>query len=213
MILLCHGLLDFPFQVDGAKLNELPEVAYDDIASGRLAEAERLASQPFPEGVKPFNNYYYDSNFDEIYPDFDPQTGYEISLHPEEFPMRFVYFYQAEINNIPVVVVTLQVLNKDNTSIFIHIVESRKYIESDRDEWNKYLQLQDMPIFNMALGGSKYNDLCKVGWSEAVTQVVCPLNAPQKDRLQATMQKVAEEQSIPEEWEQVLFVTQVGGWY
>jgi hypothetical protein len=205
-------LLEIQFQTDGTKLNELPEVTYEDIASGRLAEAERLASQPFPEGVKPLNNYYYDSDFTAVYPDLDPQTGYEFSLHPEEFPMRFVYFYQAEINNISVLVATLQVLNKDNTSIFIHMVESRKFINSYRDYFDKTIRLQRGPMFSMAFGGDKY-DVCKNSWSEAVTQVVCPLSAPQKDRLQTATQKLVEEQSIPEEFEEVLFVLSSGRWY
>lgn len=205
-------LLDIEFQTDCTKLNELPEVTYEDITSGRLAEAERLAAQPFPEGVKPLNNYYHDSNFSGIYPDIGGETGYEFSLHPEKFPMRFPFCYQAEMNNIPIVTATLQLLNEDDTSIFIHMIESRKFINSYPDYWNKVIRLQRRPTFDMALGGDKY-DHCKNGWSEAVKQVACPLNAPKRDRLQIAMQRLIEKQSIPEEFERVLFVLSSGRWY
>ncbi len=205
-------LLDFPFQTNGENIGNFPTITLEDITSGRLAEAERLASQPFPDGVEPLNNYYYDSNYGDIYPDLDPQTGYEFSLHPEKFPMRFVYFYQAEINNIPIVMVTLQVLNKDNVSIFIHMVESTKYINSDRDWWNGDVQLRRVPGFDMALGGDSY-DHCKNGWSEAVKQVACSLNGPKRDELQKAMQRLVAEQKIPEEFERILFVQSSGRWY
>jgi hypothetical protein len=204
-------LLQINFETDRTKFSEFSAINYEDITSGALAEAERLAAQPFPEDVQPLGNYYYDSNYGNIYPNFNSKTGLEFSLHPEKFPMRFVYFYQVKINNVPVVMATLQVLNKDYSSVFIHMVDSRKFLDSQGDRWNNIIQLQRSPIFDMALGGTLY-DPCKDGWSDAVKQV-CLLNTSQKTVLETAMQEWITEQKIPEELEQTLFVLESGRWY
>ncbi|MCX6705610.1 MAG: hypothetical protein NTV24_00690 [Candidatus Woesebacteria bacterium] len=204
-------LLQIKFETDGTKFNEFPVVNYEDVTSGALAESERLATQPFPEGVEPVNNYYYDSNYGTIYPNYDPQIGYEFSIHLEKFPMRYVYFYQTKIGDVPVVMATLQVLNKDNSSVFIHIVESRDFLESQKNWWTNNIQLRRRPVFGLALGGTEYN-YCEDGWSEAAKQV-CGLNAPHKAYLQELSQKWITEQKIPEELEGVLFTLQSGRWY
>jgi len=213
-------LLDIKFETDGGKLNEFPTIFYDDITSGRLAEAERLVAQPFPKGVEPLDNYYYDPRDGSVYPEFyDPyfpniEASIEFSKYPETFPMRFVYFYQMEINKIPTVVATLQVLNKDYSSIFIHMVESKKSINSDPDYWNKTIQLQRRPRFDLALGKNEDGqyDYCKDGWSEVVKEVACFLNGPKRDELQKAAQKLGEEQKIPEEFEEVLSLFTSGLW-
>ena len=204
-------LLQIKFETDGTKFSEFPEVTYEDITSGALAEAERLAAQPFPEGVKPVSNYYHDLNYGTIYPDHDPQTSYEFSIHPEKYPMRFVYFYQATVNNVSVVVATLQVLNQDYSSVFIHMVESRDFLNSQGNWWNDNIQLQRLPIFSLALGGTKY-DYCENGWSEAAKQV-CVLNSPQDNILQEEMQEWMAEQKIPEVFERVFLTLESGRWY
>jgi hypothetical protein len=204
-------LLQIKFETDGTKFSEFPTITYEDIASGALAEAERLEAKPFPEDVKPVDNYYYEPSIGFISHTLDRLSGIEFSLHPEKYPMRFIYFYQATINGIPVEMATLQVLNKDYSSVFIHKVESKNFLDSQWNMWTNEVQLQRHPIFDMAVGGTGY-DHCKDGWSEAAKQV-CFLNTPQKTALETAMQEWIMEQKIPEELERVLFVFSSGRWY
>jgi hypothetical protein len=110
------------------------------------------------------------------------------------------------------VVVTLQILNQDYSSVFIHTVESRKFVNSYWDSWNNDIHLRRMPILGIGLGGDIY-EICTKGWSDAVTEVVCPLNALQRDRLETTIQQWLGEQGIPKELEKVLFLLESGPWY
>jgi hypothetical protein len=204
-------LLQIKFETDGTKFSEFPTINYEDISSGALVEAELLEAKPFPEDVKPVDNYYYEPSIGFISHNLDRSTGIEFSLHPEKYPMRFIYFYQVTINGIPVEMATLQVLNKDYSSVFIHMVESRNFLDSQWNWWANNIQLRRHPLFDMAVGGTEY-DHCKDGWSEAAKQV-CSLNTPQKTVLETAMQEWIMEQEIPEELERVLFVLSSGRWY
>jgi hypothetical protein len=205
-------LLQINFETDGTKFNEFPTITYEDIASGALAEAERLAAQPFPEGVEPLNNYYHDLNSDMVESNLDLQTAIEFYQHPEKFPMRYIYFYQTEINNFQIEVATLQVLNKDNTSVFIHMASNRGSINGNLDFWNKSIQLDYIPVFNMMIGGTNFDYCGGDGWGEMEKQI-CALNLPRKDFFEKMMQKWMTEQKIPGELERALFYLLSGVWY
>lgn len=203
-------LLQINFETDGTKLNEFPQINYEDVTSGALTEAERLEAKPFPEGVQPLNNYYFDSNYGNIYPNFDPQAGYEFSTHLENFPMRFINFYKVVINGIPLRLVTLQVLNRDYSSQFIHMVT---FIDStfSEDWWNDSIQLREVPSFSLALSGDKY-DYCKEGLPKGA-RLVCALNSPQETILKTEMQKWIIGQNIPDGLDRILFLQMTGRWY
>ncbi|MBU2610520.1 MAG: hypothetical protein KJ606_06180 [Chloroflexi bacterium] len=197
--------IDFPFQTDGTKLNELPQIAYEDIASGRLAEAERLAAQPFPEGVEPIEC----TNMDEqgiIYPDIynDMAKRYEFQQHPETYPMRFAFFYNIEISGMKMITLTLQVLNQDYSSMFLHGFRDLNYPKQKPDYWEKLLSLGYMPLFDLTL-----NDDCNkpsiMGDNIKVRKVICPINAARKDELKGLQQEWLDSGVIPKEMERVLF--------
>jgi len=211
-------LLDINFETNGEKPDEFPTIFYDDITSGRLAEAERLAAQPFPEGVEPLDNYYYDPRLDSVYPEFydpyfpDMEASYEFGKHPETYPMRFVYFYQIEINDIPTVVATLQVLNKDYSSIFIHQIVPREYINKYPKNWDEAIRLKRPPFLFCPAMTSCGQYTYENDWIKMIEPIVCSLNQSGKDKLEKAMQKLEEEQEIPEEFERVLSLLMTSPW-
>lgn len=197
-------LLQIKFETDGTKFNEFPVVNYEDVTSGALAEAERLKAPPFSQTVNPQSIFYsQDVNYGDISPNFSRPEIYNS-------PIRFAYFYQTSLNDVPVIMMTLQVLNSDNTSAFIHIAESKNFLDGNTVSWEDILRLKRSPVFYPGLSTDRY-DYCKNGWSQAVKQV-CLLNTSQKASLESTIQKWISEQKIPGEIERFIFALGTKPW-
>jgi len=204
-------LLDFPFQTDGTRLNELPTVFLEDITSGRLAEAERLAAQPFPDTAKPFERYVFQENFRIFYPVLSRSQVNSYVQYPETKPIRVAFFYKTEINDVKLVMATVQVLNRDKTETFVHMVNSEDFVLSRWDFWIPFISLKYEPIYDLALDDSCNSPSVPFRNNNAAKNVVCPINTPQKQHLENLIQQTVDQGVITEEWEEIIFYLMATG--
>jgi hypothetical protein len=206
-------LLDIKFETSPENYKNFPEVTYEDLTTGRLAEAERLNAEPFPADVIPIQEYEFDKYAGVFSPKFSPETGYYISRHPDKSPLRYIYFYKVTINEIPLRMATLQVLNKAGDGMdFAHFIESDDYMRKYPTNWIEDIRLGRMPSFDLVLG-EPYPDPLKYGSSKAVKQVAYPLNSPDINELDQLQKQFVADLRFPDEFERRLFIMATLTWY
>ncbi len=191
-------LLQIKFETDGMKFSEFPSVTLEDIASGRLAEAEHLAAAPLSEKAVPFT-YDIGTNGGDywIHPDRTPTQRAAYLTDEAARPVRYEFFYNTEINGVPLVVSTLQIKNPDNSVRFLHTVRRSKFYTDD--------YLQEMPMFNLAISDDPNASCDQISITETGKQVVCPLNQPDSQILMPLAQEMVQTGIIPEKFEEIVF--------
>jgi hypothetical protein len=208
-------LLQITFETDGMKFDEFPTVTYEDIASGALAEAERLEAQPLPEKVIPVNDYVLRTDSD--YYIYLRHTSDQVKSYYADSltkPMRFEFFYKSEINDVRLIISSLQIKNKDGSSVFLHILSEADHFDASLnvpstnfDLWYENISLYSKPVFDLAIF-SDPNASCQqppYPYSNVLDkEVVCPINQPNYKILDELARKWVATGNIPNEFEKII---------
>ena len=204
--------INFPFETNGENINNFPEIALEDVTSGRLAEAERLAAPAFPDTAKPFNQYAFDEKYKTVSAVISQAEADAYVASPATKSLRVPFFYKIKINGVRLIMPTVQVLNNDETERFIHMVEGEDFIRNRWDNyWIPFITLKYEPTFDMALDDDCNKSVAPFRSEVAAKNVVCPINAPQREYLEDSIQKTVTQGRVPEEWDNTIFYCLASG--
>jgi hypothetical protein len=118
---------------------------------------------------------------------------------------------------MPLVLSTLQVKTPDGSYKYIHrLVPSNP--EKSLESWLRAINLTSMPGFNLAIfddpNASCENPPYKYPGNDISKKVTCPLNQPDRLKLEALASQMASTGNIPDEFERRFFsISSLSEWY